>query len=88
MCKFYEAVVSERETKGQRYANACAVVIFPFDYMHACMHILQLSRKLISPGSKVTVDSKITVANSSLLYIDYWFPALVCLAEIIRELNG
>ena len=47
MSEFYELVVSERETKGQRYAIACAAVNSLLIYMHACMHFLYLSRKLI-----------------------------------------
>ena len=40
MCEFCEAITGERETIGQRYAIACAVVNFPFDYVHVCMHFL------------------------------------------------
>ena len=40
MCEFCEATASERETIGQRYAIACAVVNSLLVYMHACMHFL------------------------------------------------
>ena len=50
MCEFYEVAVSERETKGQRYANACAVVNSLYD-LYACLRAYSIAKPEVDkPG--------------------------------------